>query len=65
VESNFFTRKLAKWTLILQKYNFDIIHKVGRVNWDVGGLNQNPSSNEKGNIRVRWHGDVDLEIVPS
>ncbi len=65
MESIFFTRKLAKWALILQKYNFDIIHKVGRVNWDVDGLNQNPSSNEEDNIKVRWHGDVDLEIVPS
>ncbi len=65
MKSNFFTRKLAKWAFILQKYNFDIIHKVGRVNWDVDGLNQYPSSNEEDNIRVRWHGGVDLEIVPS
>jgi hypothetical protein len=65
VESNFLTRKLAKWALILQKYNFDIIHKVHRVNWDVDGLNQNSSSNEEDTIRAHWHGDVDLEIVPS
>ncbi len=63
--SNFFTKKLAKWALILKIYNFDIIHKVGKVDWDVDGLSQNPSSNEEDNIKVQWHGDVDLEIVPS
>ncbi len=26
------TRKLAKWALILQEYDFDIIHKPNRVN---------------------------------
>ncbi len=32
IESNRLTRKLVKWALILQEYNFDIIHKPSRVN---------------------------------
>jgi hypothetical protein len=27
--------------------DFDILHKVGRVNWDANGHNPNPYSNEK------------------
>jgi hypothetical protein len=34
-------RKLARWAFILQEYDFDIIHKVSRVNWDAKGLNWN------------------------
>jgi hypothetical protein len=43
--SNCFTKKLAKWTLLLQKYNFDIVDKASRINQNVDGLNWNPSSN--------------------
>jgi hypothetical protein len=64
MESNQFTRKLARWAFIQQKYHFDIIHKPGRVNRDADGLNQNPSSNEDDTIKTHWHGDVDLEVVP-
>ncbi len=32
MESNQLIGKLAKWVLILQKYDFDIVHKVGRLN---------------------------------
>ncbi len=38
---------------------------VGKVNWDANGLNQNPSSNKEETIKARWHGDVDLEAIPS
>jgi hypothetical protein len=38
MESNCFTRKLAKWALMLQEYNFDIIHRSSKVNHDVDGL---------------------------
>ncbi len=34
------------------------------VNQDANGLNQNPSSNKEDTIKARWHGDVDLEVVP-
>jgi hypothetical protein len=39
MESNQLTKKLAKWAPILQEYDFDIIHKPGKVNQDVNGLN--------------------------
>jgi hypothetical protein len=35
-----------------------------RVNQDAHGLNRNPSSNEEDTIDARWHGEVDLEVVP-
>jgi hypothetical protein len=43
--------------------NFDIVHRVNKVNWDVDGLNWNPSSNEEDTIGARWYGEVDLEVV--
>jgi len=34
------------------------------VNRDVNGLSQNPSFNEEDMISARWHGEVDLEVMP-
>jgi len=45
MESYWLIGKLTKWALILHEYDFDIIHKVGRVNQDVDGLGSNPRSN--------------------
>jgi hypothetical protein len=50
MESNCFKGKLTIWAFILQNYDFDIIHKVGTVNWDANGLSQNPSSNRDNTI---------------
>jgi hypothetical protein len=47
----------------LDEYDFDIVHKASRVNQNANGLNQNPSSNEEDITCVRWHGEVDLEVV--
>ncbi len=63
MESNRLIGKLARWAFIFQKYNFDIIHKLGKVNWDADGLSWNPSSNKEDTTGARWHGDVDLEVV--
>ncbi len=63
MELNQLTGKLAKWVFILQEYDFNIIHKVDRVNQDANGLNWNPSSNEEDTISARWHGEVDLEAM--
>jgi hypothetical protein len=54
---------LARWAFILQEYDFDIIHKLGKVNRDVDGLRWNPSFNEEDTIRACWHGDGDLEVI--
>jgi hypothetical protein len=54
---------LARWAFILQKYYFDIVHNVGKVNQDVYGLNQNLSSNEEDIIGAHLYGDVILEAI--
>lgn len=56
-------RKLTRWAIILHEYDFDVVHRVGKVNWDVNGLNWKPSSSKKDTIKVYWHGDVDLKVV--
>jgi hypothetical protein len=58
------TRKLARWALILQEYDFHVVHKPGVANLDADGLSQNPCTNQEDNTRVRWHGEVDEEMVP-
>ncbi len=35
------TRKLAQWALILQEYDFQVVHKLGVANFDANGLSQN------------------------
>ncbi len=52
------------WAFIIQDYDFDIIHKPGRFNWNVDGLSWNLSFNKEDTTRVIWHGDVDLEALP-
>ncbi len=63
MELDQFTRKLAMWALILQEYDFDIIHNPIRVTWNVDGFSRNPSSNEEDTTRACWHGNVDLEVI--
>ncbi len=65
MESNWLPWKLARWSLILQEYNFDIVHKPSRVNENANGLSQNPSSNEEDTTWARWHGEVDLKAIPT
>jgi hypothetical protein len=49
---------LAKWAFIFQEYDFDIVHKANRVNWNANGLSRNSSSNEEDPICAKWHGEV-------
>jgi hypothetical protein len=65
MESDKLTRKLAWWALILQEYNFQVVHRFGVANLDVDGLSRNPCTNQKDNTRARWHGEVDEEMVSS
>ncbi len=39
MESDWLTRKLAMWALILEEYDLDIIHKPNKVNQNADGLN--------------------------
>ncbi len=52
MESNQLTRKLVRWAFILQEYDFDIVHKASRVNHEVDGLSQNPSTSEEDTTRA-------------
>jgi hypothetical protein len=63
MESNQVTSKLARWAFILQEHDFDIVHKVGRGNWDANGLNWNPSSSEEDTTSAKWYGEVGLEAM--
>ncbi len=65
MESKWLTRKLVRWAFILQEYDFNVMHSVGRDNWDASGLNQNPSSKKEDTTKAHWHGDVDFEALPS
>jgi hypothetical protein len=63
MESNRHTVKLAKWAFILQEYDFNIIHRLGRVDQNADGLSWNPNSNEEDTTSVPRHGDVDLKAI--
>jgi hypothetical protein len=48
---------------MLQEYDFNILHKAGRVNQNVDGLSWNPSFCEEDTIGAKWHGKVDLDVM--
>jgi hypothetical protein len=54
---------LAKWALIPQEHDFNIVNMASRVNWDVDRLSRNPSSSEEDTTSARWHGEVDLKAI--
>jgi len=64
MESDKLTGKLARWALILQEYDFHVVHKPRVTNLDVDGLSRNPCTSQEDNIGARWHGEVDEEMVP-
>jgi hypothetical protein len=64
MESDKLTGKLAQWVLILQEYDFQVVHKPGVTNFDADGLSRNPCTSQEDNTGVRWHGEVDEEMVP-
>jgi hypothetical protein len=65
MESDKLTGKLARWALILQEYDFQVVHKLGVANLNANGLSRNPCTSQEDNTRARWHGKVDEEMVPS
>ncbi len=52
MKSNHLTRKLARWAFILHEYDFNVLHRAGRLNRDANGLNRNPSSNKENTTRA-------------
>ena len=45
--------KLARWVLLLQENDFEMIHHVGITNLDIDGLSRNPSPSVEDFTRVR------------
>lgn len=64
MESDKLTGKLARWALLLQEYDFEVVHRAGITNLDADGLSRNPSPSEEDLTGARWHGDCDREVVP-
>jgi hypothetical protein len=58
------TRKLARWALILQEYDFEVVHKAWLQNLDANGLSRNLSLLEEDLIGARWHSTCDQEAMP-
>ncbi|OAE32097.1 hypothetical protein AXG93_2573s1060 [Marchantia polymorpha subsp. ruderalis] len=65
MESDKLTGKLARWALILQEYDFQVVHRPGVANLDADGLSRNPCTSQEDDTGARWHGEVDEEMVPS
>ncbi len=64
MESDKLTGKLARWALVLQEYDFEVVHQANITNLNADGLSRNPSPSEEDLTSVRWHGDYDREVVP-
>jgi hypothetical protein len=62
MESDKLMGKLARWALILQEYDFQVVHKPGVANLDADGLSRNPCTNQEDDTRARWSGEVDEEM---
>ena len=63
MESDKLTSKFARWVLLLQEYDFEVVHRVGNTNLDADGFSCNPSPLDEDLTGVRWHGDCDREAV--
>ena len=46
MESDKLTGKLARWALLLQEYDFQVVHRPGKVNLDADGLSRNPCTSQ-------------------
>lgn len=56
--------QLARWALLLQEYDFEVVHQADITNLDADGLSRNPSLFDEDLIGAKWHGDYDKELVP-
>jgi hypothetical protein len=56
--------KLARWALLLQVYDFEVVHRAGITNLDADGISRNPSPSNEDLTGARWHGNCDRETVP-
>ncbi|BBN03753.1 hypothetical protein Mp_2g26090 [Marchantia polymorpha subsp. ruderalis] len=63
MESEKLTGKLARWALILQEYDFQVVHRPGVENLYANGLSQNPCTRPKDDTGARLHDEVHKEMV--
>lgn len=63
MESDKLTRRLTKWVLLLQEYDFKV-HGARITNLDANGLSCKPSPLDEDLIEDEWHGDCDQDAVP-
>ena len=49
--------------LLLQEYNFEVVHRANITNLDVDGLSRNPSPSDEDLIGATWNEDCDQEAV--
>ncbi|CAM6108287.1 unnamed protein product [Calypogeia fissa] len=52
-ESSKLTGKLARWALILQEYDFQVVHRAGVANLDADGLSRNPCTSQQDDTGAR------------
>ena len=50
------TGKLARWALILQEYDFDVVHKAGTAHLDTDGISRNPAISSADDSGARQDG---------
>ena len=53
------------WALLLQDYDFEVVHYTRITNVDADGLSRNQSPSDEDLTGVMWHGDYDREAVSS
>ena len=53
MELNKLTGKLTRWALLLQDYDFEVVHRAGITNLDANGLSRNPSPSDEDLIGAR------------
>ena len=53
IKSDKLTSKLAIWVLLLQEYDFEVVHCAGITNLDADGLSRNPSPSDEDLIGTR------------
>ena len=64
MESDKLMRKLARRALLLQEYDFEVVHKARTKTLDADGLSRNASPLQEDLTEARWHNTLDQEAMP-
>ncbi|BBM99381.1 hypothetical protein Mp_1g20900 [Marchantia polymorpha subsp. ruderalis] len=63
MESDKLIGKLARWALILQEYDFHVVHRPEVANLDADGMSRNPCTSKENDTGGRWHGEANEEMM--